>query len=207
MSGTGITLRLAVSGYSQVSKKLERSLGIAKRPLVPAQQAAVWLTGQTTRVFEEEGRPEKWAPLSLMTLFIRAHRAKNKNTDALIMNDTGRLKGSFLPVIADDGNMFGASTNVGYASLMQDGGRSELQEIHIASFTRKSNSAKARKRQSKAYARGSLVAATERVKAYTMQLSAKVPARPFFPRGMGQLNTWGYHDKIKQIFREFWLKE
>lgn len=196
----GFRLSIALKGYSQASKKLETLMGIAKRPSVPARQCAVWLAGQTIRVFADGGRPEKWAPLSMMTLFIRSHREGAQNNDALPMNDTGRLKGSFIPVIEDDGNRFGASTNVEYAGMMQSGGISEPREVSIAAFTRSRGAS-----QAKDYSRGSLTKATGRVKAYIMHMKGgnKIPARPFFPEGIQQLDAWGYHEKIKQIFREY----
>lgn len=194
----GIRISIAAKGYSQAAKKLEKVMAIALRPSVPAMKAAIWLTGQTIRVFAEGGRPEKWAPLSLMTLFVRVHRAEKPNKSPQVMSDTGRLKGSFIPVIEDDGVRFGASTNVEYAALMQSGGPSEPNEVQIASFTRR-----LRSRQATAYAGGKLQKlGKQTVRDYTIHFKGGglVPARPFFPEGIAQLDAWGYHAKIKEIF-------
>lgn len=189
----GIKLSIAVKGYSAVSKRLEKLMAIAKRPSVPMRAAAVWLTGQTLQVFSEGGRPEKWEPLSLMTLFIRAHRASQKRTGGTPMNDTGRLKGSFIPVVNEDGSSFGAATNVEYASLMQHGGLSKPNDVQIASFTRRKPTVGGKSLSSSKVTVGDYI--------IHFKGGSLIPARPFFPEGIGQLRTWGYHEKIKKIFR------
>lgn len=200
----GVKLFIALKGYSEASQKLEKLMSIAKHPLVPMRESAIWLTGQTIKVFSEGGRPEKWAPLSMMTLFIRQKREGKKTDSAQPMNDTGRLKGSFIPVVSEDGNMFGASTNVEYSSLMQEGGQSEAHDVSIAAFTRRRS-----KRQATDYSRGSLTKATERVKAYLMHMKGGniIPARPFFPDGIRELDAWGYHAKIKEIFALYFKEQ
>jgi phage gpG-like protein len=201
----GIKLSIAVKGFSKASKKLEKAIGIVKRPSVPMREAAIWLVGQTIKVFDDQGRPEKWAPLSLMTLFIRAHRADSpKNPDGQIGSDTGRLKGSFLPVVTDDESKFGASTNVEYASGFNGGDVTESRDVAISSFMRKRGA-----RQGADYARGSLTKASERVRAYVMHLKGglPVPPRQFFPNGLGELESWGYLPKIREIFSQYFNQE
>lgn len=191
-------LLIALKGYSSVSKKLERMAAVVKKPSVPMQQSAIYLTQQALLAFEDQGKPEKWAPLSLMTLFIKAHRAdRPKETNPMIGSDTGRLKGSFIPVISDDMNQFGAATNVEYAGMMQDGGTTEPRDISIAFFTRKLKAGTKPKKKRSDGMQG--------VKPYVMHLKGgqKVPARPFFPEGIDELKSWGYHAQIKEIFRQY----
>lgn len=181
-------LTLAVKGYSQAGRKLEKLAAIARRPSVPMRQAAVWIAGRTIQVFDEGGHPEKWAPLSLMTQFIRARRVASPRKSDKPMNDSGRLRGSILPTVSEDGNQFGAFTNVEYAPLMQRGGVSTANDVEVRNRRGKGKRRKA----------GSLATFILHMKGGHV-----IPPRPFFPDGMGELESWGYHDKIRQIFAEY----
>lgn len=194
----GFKLSIAIKGYSQATKRLEKLFAVAKRPSVPAMQSAVWLVGQTIKAFEEGGHPEKWVPISMMTSFIRAHRAKAPTDSKLPLNDSGRLKGSFFPVIESDGNSFGASTAVEYAPMMQAGGKSDAGDVDIAGYVRRIPG------RAVGLVRGKTVG-TGRVRPYTMHLKggSDVPPRPFFPDGVSELQGWGYHETIKQIFADY----
>jgi phage gpG-like protein len=201
----GLKLLIAVKGFSKASKKLERGMKLVKNPSVPMRQAAVWLVGQTIKVFDDQGHPEKWAPLSLMTLFIKAHRANGpKDIDPQIGSDTGRLKGSFIPVVTEDESKFGASTNVEYAADFNGGSVTESRDVAISSFIRKRGA-----RQARDYARGSLTKASERVRAYILHLKGgmPVPPRQFFPNGVSELDEWGYLPKIRKIFSQYFNQE
>lgn len=214
----GVKLVIAVEGFSQASKGLEKLAAVVQRPFIPSQQSAVYLAGETIRAFEEGGRPEKWAPLSLMSLFIRQRRKSAPTNSTKPMNDHGRLKGSIFPVVEDEGEMFGAATNVEYASLMQRGGVSTPSEIEIGGFTRRLPETSARSLTglatwAKAIRGKQLAAGSVRVKPYILRLKggARVPARPFFPEGMSQVQSWGYLTRIREIFAVYfkqaeWIK-
>lgn len=201
----GFKLVIAAKGFSKVTQKLAKIAEVAQRPSVPSMQASVWITGQTIQTFSAGGKPEKWAPISIMTAFIRSHRASKRTDSMAPMNDSGRLKGSFIPVLTDDGNQLGAATNVEYAGLMQSGGVSTANTVKIGSFKRRLPGSKGMVGFTaggrKKYARGSFVT----VEAYTMKLKggATIPARPFFPEGLSELQSWGYLGKIQQIFNDY----
>ena len=112
-----------------IKAKLSKLQGDLRNPQIPMMEAAIQITAETQRNFEDGGRPEAWAPLGLMTLFIRAHRADGpkRTGENIPLSDTGRLKGSMVPFTSQAENAFGVSTNVEYAGLMQNGGVSEAQ--------------------------------------------------------------------------------
>ena len=203
----GIALRVSIKGMAKLKAKLAKMKDVLNNPQVPLMQAAVQITGETQRNFDEGGRPEAWMPLSMMSLFIRAHRADGpQRTGGTPLTDTGRLKSSFIPFTGSDGKSFGVGTNVEYARLMQEGGESDAQDIPISSFTRRlrenqfENFSTGKIRKTKA---GKL--SSGRVRAYTLHLpgGATIPARPFFPRNLGELGEWGYQAKIKEIFQNY----
>ena len=197
-----MNLKVSFSGMGPIKMKLAKLAGDLKNPQVPLLQSASEMYGETARNFADGGRPETWAPLSLMSLFIRAHRANNtKRTQegrASHLSDSGRLKNSFVPWVGTDGMTFGVSTNVEYARLMQDGGISESSIIPITGFKRK----KAKEAQNQKYFGDT--GYTKKSVDYDLHLNGYViPARPFFPRNLGELASWGYQAKIKRIFAEY----
>jgi hypothetical protein len=196
-----MSLSLTTSGFSKASKALEGAAALAKDPSPPAKAAAEWLAGQTMRVFSLGGHGGEWAPLSKMTLFIRAHRSQAPRKSAMPGSDTGRLKGSFLPFVDASGAAFGAGTNLDYAQAFNDGGPSKANTVLIKGYTR--NAPGARDAQATAYARGKVQRlARVKVKPFFMHLKGgkMYDPRRFFPDGMGELASWGYLDKVRQIF-------
>lgn len=116
------------------------------------------------RNFKEQGTDKrKWKPLSLLTMFVRSHRTSKTNKKPLILQDTGRLKGSIYPEIGNDWAAVG--TNVPYALMMQKGGVSQGNTANIKSFKRRHPITKQQ---------------TVRVRPYSMNIkSHRVEGRPF----------------------------
>lgn len=200
----GFKLVLVAKGFSSAAQKLSKIAAVAERPSVPIMQATVWMTGQTIQNFEEGGRPEKWAAISSMTAFIRSHRKSSPTESRLPLNDSGRLKGSFVPVQTEDGSRMGVATNVEYAGLMQTGGKSGASQVEIARFKRRLPGSKGVVgfvAGRKAYSRGGFVS----VRPYTINFKGglEIKARPFFPDGMSELQSWGYLGKVQQIFNDY----
>ena len=205
-----MNVRVSIIGMGALKAKLSKLAGELKNPKVPLMQSAVQITEETERNFEDGGRPEAWAPLSLMSLFIRAHRAGGPRRigPAIPLSDTGRLKSSMLPFVGDDGTVFGVSSNVEYAALMQNGGITEAQDIQIKGFTRR-----LRESQFSDFAKGKINRiktekgsrmSSGKVRDYVLHLEgSEVPARPFFPRDLNDLSSWGYQAKIKRIFWQY----
>ena len=207
-----MNVRVTIVGMGAMRAKLSKLAGNLKDPRVPMMQSAIQVTEETFRNFVDGGRPEAWAPLSLMSLFIRAHRADGpKRTMADVpLSDTGRLKGSFVPFVGDDGMTFGVGTNVEYAALMQNGGVSEAQDIQIKGFTRR-----LRETQFEDFTTGKIrktksgLQSSGKVRDYVLHLpgGSEIPARPFFPSTLAELSSWGYQAKIKAIFAGYFNDE
>ncbi len=202
-------IQFSVSGLSQFKARFAKWQGKIEDTRKPMMRAAIQVIEETFRNFADGGRPEKWAPLSLMTLFIRAHRADapRRSGANVPLSDTGRLKGSFVPFVGTGDDTFGAKTNVKYAGLMQNGGTTEAQDIPIKGYTRRLS-----ERQFKDFftgrprmirkADGGMRQSGGKVRDYVLHLKggAAIPARPFFPRNKVELDSWGYSDKIRAVF-------
>ena len=202
-----MNLRVSIMGMGAIKAKLTKLASDLKNPQIPMMQSAIQVQEETFRNFEKGGRPEEWAPLSLLTLFIRANRADGpKRTGSNIpLSDSGRLKSSFMPFVDNSASAFGVSTNVEYAGMMQRGGISEAQDIEIKGVNRR-----LRESQFEDFATGRIrkvngMQPKGKTRDYVMHLKggAEIPARPFFPSDMDELNSWGYQVKIKRIFSEF----
>ena len=199
----GIALRVSVRGMAQLKAKLAKMQGVLNNPQIPLMKAAIQVQAETVRNFDEGGRPETWMPLSMMSLFIRAHRAndvkRRQDGNASHLSDSGRLRNSFIPFVSSGGGGFGVGTNVTYARLMQEGGVTEAQTIPISGFKRR----KAKAAQNQKYFGDT--GWTKKSKDYDLHLSggATIPARPFFPRSISELSAWGYQAKIKEIFANY----
>lgn len=95
--------------------KVARKLDKTKAALT---QAGLYMLGSIDKNFQQEGRPNKWAPLSKMTKALRRGSAPFR-----ILQNTGRLKSSIAYQVSQGQVKIG--TNVEYASLMQHGGRTK----------------------------------------------------------------------------------
>lgn len=193
----GVAVSIKLTGFAEAKDRLEKLAGKIRRPEVPMNQAAVYLLGQTLKAFREGGSPEKWAPLSLMSLFIRKNRKDAPNADARILQDSGRLMGSLIPFVDTSSNTFGVSTNVEYAESNEFGGVSKPSTIMIAAHQRKQTVGKKDAR------RTSMVYVRE----YQMNLQggATIPPRPFFPRDPQEFHAWGYLQPVVGIFENYYL--
>ena len=180
---SGLRIVVESSGDDIISDRLDDATHAIKNPVAAAQAAAEWMAGETFRIFENAFNADgPWTPISKITAFIRAHRANSPRHGNQPGSDSGRLKGSFTPDWSSDGTQFGAGTNVEYAPAFNEGGPSEENTVAIAGFKR-SNTKK-------------------KIKDYLMTIKAghDVPARQYFPKGLDELQSWGYIDKIKEIF-------
>ena len=205
-----MNIRCSISGMGAIKAKLSKLQGDLRNPQIPMMEAAIQITAETQRNFEDGGRPEAWAPLGLMTLFIRAHRADGpkRTGENIPLSDTGRLKGSMVPFTSQEENAFGVATNVEYAGLMQNGGVSEAQDIPIAGYTRRmpvKGGAIARSMGENRLTKSGKDKRTGKIKDYILHLAGGKPIepRPFFPRTLEELSDWGYQAKIKSIFWNF----
>lgn len=98
-------------------------INLGKRASIPSEttlkQIGQVMLASVDKNFESEGRPQKWAPLSAMTLAMR----RNKNKGSIkILQDTGNLRRSINYQILDGGNGLAIGTSVPYAKIHQYGG-------------------------------------------------------------------------------------
>ena len=92
----------------------------AKKPTVALKEIGLEMLLSINKNFEAEGRPNRWAPLSAMTLAMR--RNKNK-ASSKILQDTGILRGSINYQLTDDEQGVAIGTNIKYAAPHQYGAR------------------------------------------------------------------------------------
>lgn len=201
----GLRIVVQPSGAPQIEQQLTRAAQKLSKPARAAQMAAIWMAGETFRIFSAGYNVNgPWEGLSKVTLFLRRHRANSPRQGTEPGSDTGRLKGSFVPEWSDDGTMFGAGTNVDYAQDFNDGGPSKANIVAIAGFNRMLGGH--RNLQGADYASGKVRKLshykTQKVRDYLMRMKDgnPVPPRQFFPDGMPELRSWGYVDKIREIF-------
>ncbi len=171
------------SGNRAVLDRLDLLISKAKNPKAAAQASAEWMSGEVFRIFSNAFTVDgPWTPISKVTGFLRRHRANAPRASDTPGSDSGRLKGSFFPDWAQDGRSFGTGTNVEYAARFNEGGPSEANTVAIAGFKRSNTKRK--------------------IKDFVMHMKAghDVPARQFFPRDIYELESWGWLDKVRQIF-------
>lgn len=183
MAGIGISYD--IKGIKELTGNIETLKDYIATNILPFKEAASLVTGSVARNFVDEGRPKKWEKLSPITLFIRKYRAGKKNALALKLQDSGRLKNSFVPHAEQFVNYgeFGASTNVDYAKVLHNGGVSEPNTVEIGSFVRKAPHVlkEGQSIPTWAFKKRNSMSGMVRVAAYTMKLKggATIPARPF----------------------------
>ncbi len=182
---SGLRVEVSTDAGATIPDSLDALAAAAQNPTVSAEACAVWLQGEVTRIFSDAANPDgQWESLSKVTMFLRRHRASAPRSSDTPGSDTGRLKGSFRPEWESDGTMFGAGTNVEYAERFDMGGDSEPNDVAIRGFRRKNMK--------------------RRTVDFVMHMAGgnQVPARRFFPEGMDGLESWGWLDKIREIFAQ-----
>lgn len=92
-------------------KDLSTRLADKKTPLM---QMSIWLFKSVQKNFDEQSADGKaWPPLAPATLYQKLHRRKKRSASPMILQDTGRLKGSIHMAVGND--YASVSTNVPYA--------------------------------------------------------------------------------------------
>lgn len=114
-----LTLKVTVNGAEKVIAGLEKIQGKAK-DLRPAFKAARLLIMESTqRTFMAGGRPERWEPLSEMTLKRRGENAQALRDKGILMGSIGIPGAGGISVLKPLELRVG--TNVPYARYHQDG--------------------------------------------------------------------------------------
>jgi hypothetical protein len=162
-------MRVSLKTYNlkQVRAVLDRAKGRLDELSPVGKQVSLYLLSLVQRAFSSNSEAaRKWEPLSVVTLFIRRHRASAPTSSKRPLNDKGLLRNSNFPFVRDNGAEFGVVNNAKYASVQNHGGYSQPSDVVIKNFARKTKTG------------------TSKVlkKFYTMHLKGgKVEARPFFP--------------------------
>lgn len=201
----GVSITYDIKGMKELTGNIESLKNYVATSIVPFKQAAAIVTGSVIKNFDSEGRPKKWEPLSLITLFARKYRQGKKNTIARILQDSGRLKNSMMPFFRQFVNYgeFGTSTNVEYAKPLNDGGTTQPNTVQIASFVRKAPHVLKEGQAIPAWSfkKRTRMSGMVKVMAYTLNFKggSPIPARPFM---LVQDSDKG---NIKQVFID-WMQ-
>lgn len=144
--------------------KVERKIDKTQPSLI---KAGLLMMRSIDENFRQEGRPHKWKGLSPMTIGLR-RKGKKTGRGIMILQDTGRLKGSITKEVLKDHVRIG--TNLKYAPLMQKGGMSDPKTLKIKEHRRKITQAFGKPIRPKSIM----------VRSHDMKIgSKKIPARPF----------------------------
>jgi phage gpG-like protein len=177
-----VSIKLDEQKLRDVKARLKSQIDVMKNLNTPLSKIATNLYQSVMQNFREGGTDkEKWRPLAMFTLFVKSHRKEKQTKKPLLLQDTGYMRMSIVPVVGD--NFAQVGTNVPYAKLHQFGGMSEPNSVRIASFWRR---------------RPSTGEQDVRVHEYTMNIRRhRVPARPFLTireqhkqRIMGIVRSW-----------------
>jgi len=117
MTNGGVLIEYNISGDEKVKALLKKAGDKAKDLRIPLKRAGILMLGSIDKNFRAEGRPDKWTPLSDMTLSMRRKNGKG----AKILQDTGHGKGSIVykPISNTKAQV---GTDVKYMGIHQTGG-------------------------------------------------------------------------------------
>ena len=112
----GAVFSFEIENNEQIKALLKKAGDKGKDLRVPLKRAGILMVGSIDKNFRAEGRPDKWTPLSDMTLAMRRKHGRG----AKILQDTGHGKGSIVyKVISNQQVEIG--TDVGYMATHQTG--------------------------------------------------------------------------------------
>lgn len=194
-----IEFSIKIDGVDDTTNSLSKLIGKLEDDHTPYKQSSVVIYSSVMKNFTEQGRPEKWKGLSLFTMFVKSHRKSQKRTNPMILQDSGRLKGSITPFYDSSISTFGVKTNIPYAGLMNFGGKSQPNSVLIGSYYRRSPSYENQFRM--AFGKRTKHTGMVKVKPYVMNIKGghEIPSRPFMVLQKEDYNT------ISSIFSD-WLK-
>ena len=134
---SGLTMQVGVDDV-ELKRRIRRALR-KLHDLTPAfEQAGEHMVSSITQTFHEQGRPQRWQPLSAVTLFNRAggtvgkvftkkgglkKGAERKILGAKILMNSGRLLRSIHRGMRAGQDYAVVSTNVIYARIQHEGGK------------------------------------------------------------------------------------
>ena len=113
---SGAVFSFKIENNEKVKALLKKAGSKAKNLRVPLKRAGILMVGSIDKNFRAEGRPDKWTPLSDMTLSMRRKNGRG----AKILQDTGRGKGSMAYKVISN-KQVEIGTDVGYMATHQTG--------------------------------------------------------------------------------------
>ncbi len=120
-------IEIKLSGRERIDRALVNLGQELEKPEKALNEIGILMMASVQKNFEEQGRPDKWIPLSPMTIAMR--RSKDKSS-IKILQDTGRLRNSIGYKVTNDGTGVAVGTNVEYGKSHQYG-----DTMHIPSRT------------------------------------------------------------------------
>ena len=112
----GAVFSFEIENNEQIKALLKKAGDKGKDLRIPLKRAGILMVGSIDKNFRAEGRPDKWTPLSDMTLAMRRKHGKG----AKILQDTGRGKGSMAYKVISN-KQVEIGTDVGYMATHQTG--------------------------------------------------------------------------------------
>jgi phage gpG-like protein len=117
MTDNGAMISFEIKNNEEIRALLKKAGDKAKDLRVPLKRAGILMVGSVGKNFRAEGRPEKWAPLSPMTIAMR----RKKGRRAKILQDTGMGRDSIVyDVVSNQEVQIG--TPLKYMAKHQTGG-------------------------------------------------------------------------------------
>ena len=187
-----LSFKIKLFGVKGVRRRLKKLKKITRDFSPVARRIVTQLLKEADKPFVASARgnpPKTWKRLSVLTVFIRMHRARRKNRDPKIMVDSGLLRAMNLPFIRRGGREFGIENRHPAAKILHNGGTSRGNTVSISGFRRSKPSG-----------------GTSRVRPYSMSIKGghRIPARPWMPTKARVLQILkiilgDYENRIKQI--------
>ena len=112
----GAVFSFNIENNEQIKALLKKAGDKAKDLRIPLKRAGILMVGSIDKNFRAEGRPDKWTPLSDMTLSLRRKNGRG----AKILQDTGRGKGSMAYKVISN-KQVEIGTDVKYMATHQTG--------------------------------------------------------------------------------------
>ena len=116
-------IEITIKGREKIDRALVNLGRELQRPEKALNEIGLLMIASVNKNFEEQGRPQKWIPLSPMTVAMRRNKDKSK---IKILQDSGILRGSIAYKVTEDGKGVAVGTNKKYGEVHQFGGTSHI---------------------------------------------------------------------------------
>lgn len=125
-----IEINIDNKSYKNLQRALIDTSLFIERPISAMKKVGEAMVSSIQENFEVEGRPDKWNPLSPMTIAMRRTGEDSSKKDK-ILQDTGRLKGSISYALTENNSGIKVGTNVWYGEIHQFGKKIKIPKRDI----------------------------------------------------------------------------